>query len=118
MNVQLPVERLRDLVCTQSIGWPAAAECCRELADRKSPVIPGRQVSASDIKRIYRRRLTRDPDIVEGGVRLLEDLEQYSGAVIVLAAVETHNRVFCLLLDEDATSLVSCFVGADRRFLP
>lgn len=118
MSVQVAAAQVRNLVCLQSANWPAAAECCRELTGRGSGVIEGRKVPASDLKRIYERRLSKSPESVQGGDRLLRDLRGFSGDTILLVALESRERVFCLLLDEDATNLVSCFVGTDKRFFP
>ncbi len=117
MTSEVPVQRLIDLVCAETDDWPAASRCCQALRACEQPTLVSREIAAQDLKRIYERRLASNPDVVEGGRRLLEDLEGYSADVLVMTSLESQGSVFCLMLDAALQCLVGCFVARDRRFI-
>jgi hypothetical protein len=117
VSVQLTGAQLAEIVCPHSRARLAAEQCCSALRERPHEAIEGREVSAAELRRTYTIRLSREAgaaDII-GSDRLLSDLESYDGESVVMVVLERDGRVLCILLDETARRLVTCFVGIDRR---
>jgi len=114
---KLPLRRLVELVCSQAGDWPAAQECCAALRSTSAEALRGSLVPKKHLERIYTIRLGRNPDVVLGGDRLLDDLRRYRGENVTLTVLELGGRVFGLFFDDRVTKLLSCLVGDDRRVL-
>jgi hypothetical protein len=121
MRRELSVSQLERLVCAAASGWQAAEECCEALRDSGLEVIGSTSVPKRQLKRIYQIRLSREkpegPPVL-GAERILSDIDAYEGEELTMVALPRDREVYCLLLDDTASHLVTCFVGRDRRDIP
>ena len=121
MRRELAVAELEQVVCAAAPGWPAAEACCEAVRSSESEVVPSTSVPRREMLRIYETRLSRDkpegPPVL-GAERILHDVEAYEGEELTMVALPKGNEVYCLLLNDTASQLVTCFVGRDRRDVP
>jgi hypothetical protein len=110
------IDRVRRLVCDQSATYQAARRCCDDLNGVATSEIRRAKATAGDLRRIYSVRLARPPrgEIPSGSDDLLQRLEAADSQVDTYVW-ERGGMVFCVITNADATKLVACIVGRDRR---
>jgi hypothetical protein len=121
MRREIKVDLLEQIVCAESGGWRAAQACCAALRNASSEVLGSTSGPKRDVQRIYEIRLSRQkpegPPVL-GAERILSDLDAYQAEQLTMVVVQDDQEVYCLLLDDAVSRLVTCFVGRDRRDLP
>jgi hypothetical protein len=116
--VALSRSRLLNVVSAAANGSPAAQECREALLKSGFLVFDAKTVDRSELRRIYRIRLSRrhpKPPKTLGSERILSDLAAYTGDILAMVALELDGKVYCMLLDASGSRLVTCFVARDRR---
>ncbi len=115
MSGPVAITDLIAIVCPRAPGWTAAEQCCAALRAVTFAAVESRSVDRSSLLRIYERRLSRVPRAVLGADRLLDDLRSCGDVPLSLVALEWDRRVFGIICNDPPSSLVTCFVGDDRR---